>query len=141
MNCQLCKKESDNYREGKLSGYLKMQVEAHLHECSECSEIFRIESIAESIIDKEKAIMPASNLTDRIMDRIGKKEKTGNIISTQLLRVLRPALIMTSMAAAIFIGVMVGNIYKPAVTGNLRPLELSLMDDAAIESINILSIE
>jgi predicted anti-sigma-YlaC factor YlaD len=141
MNCQLCQKESDNYREGKLSGDLKMQVEAHLHECSECSEIFRIESIAESIIDDEKAIMPAIDLTDRIMNRIGKKENTDNKISMPILRVLRPALIMASMAAAIFIGVMIGNIYKPAVTGNIRPLELSLMDDAAIESINILSNE
>jgi hypothetical protein len=45
------------------------------------------------------------------------------------------------LAAAIFFGVTIGNIYKPAGSGNTIPVELALIDDAAIESVDILSNE
>ena len=141
MNCQLCQKESDKYREGKLSDDLRIQVESHLKQCNDCAESFRIQSIADSIINHEKAISPAINLTAKIMDRIENLEDSGNKISKPFIRVLQPALIITSIAATIFIGVLIGNIYKPAGTVISRPVELSLIDDATIESIDILSNE
>jgi anti-sigma factor RsiW len=141
MNCQLCQKESDKYREGKLSDDLRIQVEAHLQQCTECAESYRIQSIADSVINMEKSISPAINLTARIMDRIENLEVAGNKISKPFIRVLQPALIITSMAAAIFIGVLIGNIYKPSGTVISRPVELSLIDDATIESVDILSNE
>lgn len=141
MNCQACQKESDNYREGKLSGDLKIQVDSHLKNCKECSDSFRILSIADSIIDHERAMEPNQNITSRIMGRIEKIEDSEINVIIPFMRVLQPALIITSIAATIFIGVLVGNIYKPANQGNARPVELSLIDDAAIESIDILSNE
>jgi hypothetical protein len=141
MNCQLCQKESDKYREGKLSDDLRTKVESHLQQCNECAESYRIQSIAESIIYQEKAINPDINLTARIMARIENLEDTGYKISKPFIRVLQPALIVASMAAAIFIGVLIGNIYKPAGTVISRPVELSLIDDATIESVDILSNE
>jgi hypothetical protein len=75
------------------------------------------------------------------MGRIETIGETGTKISNPIRRVLQPALIMTSIAAAIFIGVMIGNIYKPAATIISKPVELSLIDDAEIESVNILSNE
>jgi predicted anti-sigma-YlaC factor YlaD len=141
MNCQICQQESEKYREEKLSGDLKIQVEAHLQQCAECAESYRIHSTADSIINQERAILPANDLTERIMDRIEKLEDTGNKNSKPFLRVLQPVLIITSMAAAIFIGVLIGNIYKPTGTVISRPVELSLIDDATIESVDILSNE
>lgn len=141
MNCQLCQEESDNYRGGKLSGDLRIQVERHLQECPDCTAIYKLDSICDSIINQEKEINPAINLTSRIMDRIENLEGTGHKIFFPFMRVLKPALVISSMAAAIFIGVLIGNIYKPVVTRFSRPVELSLMDDAAIESIDILSNE
>lgn len=141
MNCQICQKESDNYRGGKLSGDLRIQVESHLQQCTECTAIFNAESLTDSIINREKEISPSGDLTDRIMDRIESHEERGNVIPNPFVRMLQPALIITSVAAAVFIGVMIGNIYKPAGTGYSRPVELSLIDDAAIESVNMLSNE
>jgi len=141
MNCQMCQKESDNYREGKLSGDLRIQVESHLQQCIECAGIYSIELLADSIINQEKEVSPAKDLTDRIMDRIESLEERGNVISNPFIRILQPALIISSVAAAIFFGVMIGNIYKPAGTVYSRPVELSLIDDAAIESVNMLSNE
>jgi anti-sigma factor RsiW len=141
MNCQSCQKESDKYREGKLSDDLRIQVESHLEQCNDCAESFRIQSAADSIINREMAIETENDLTARIMERIEKLETNDHKITNPFMRVLQPALIITSIAATIFIGVLIGNIFKPAVTFFSRPVELSLIDDATIESIDILSNE
>ena len=139
MNCQLCQKELDAYREGRLSDDMRTQVEAHLKLCAECAESYRIESLAESVINQEKVISPDDYLTSRIMARIENPEETGYRTISPFRRILKPALIMTSMAAAIFAGVLIGNIYKPSVQELSRPVELALIDDVAIESVDILS--
>jgi predicted anti-sigma-YlaC factor YlaD len=141
MNCQLCRKESEKYHEGKLSDVFRIQVESHLQQCTECAEIYKIESIADSMIYQERSISSDSDLTARIMYRIENLEDQGRLISKPFKRVLQPALIITSLAAAIFIGLLIGNIYKPAGTVISRPVELSLIDDATIESVDILSNE
>jgi hypothetical protein len=141
MNCRNCQKESDNYREGKLSADLRIQIESHLKQCNDCSEIFRIQSIAESIILQDRAIEPEYDLTSRIMGRLETMEATDYKTRNPFMRILQPALIITSIAATIFLGVLIGSIYKPSGTIVSRPVELSLIDDAAIESIDILSNE
>jgi hypothetical protein len=45
------------------------------------------------------------------------------------------------MAAAIFLGVIIGNIYKPSARVLPRPVELALIDDVAIEAVDILTYE
>jgi predicted anti-sigma-YlaC factor YlaD len=139
MNCQLCRKELDAYREGRLSDDMRTQVEAHLKQCAECAESYKIQSLADTIINQEKVISPDNNLASRIMARIEGTEETGYRTISPFKRVLKPALIITSMAAAIFAGVLIGNIYKPSVKELSRPLELALIDDVAIESVDILS--
>jgi hypothetical protein len=141
MNCQSSQNESDKYREGKLSGDLRIQVESHLEHCNDCAESFRIESAADSIINRERAIEPENDLAFRIMERIETLETTDKKITNPFMRVLQPALIVTSIAATIFIGILIGNIYKPSGTYVSRPVEFSLIDDASIESIDILSNE
>jgi predicted anti-sigma-YlaC factor YlaD len=141
MNCQLCQKESEKYREGKLSDDLRIQVESHLKQCNDCAESYRIQSIADSVINQERAYEPKNDLTSRIMGRIETLENTDYKITNPFMRVLQPTLIITSIAAAIFIGVLIGNIYKPSGTVISRPVELSLIDDATIESVDILSNE
>jgi predicted anti-sigma-YlaC factor YlaD len=140
MNCQLCRKELDAYRGGSLSGDMRTQVEAHLQICAECTEIHRMLSLADSVINKEKVISPDNYLTSRIMARIGNSEETYGTNSS-FVRILKPALIMASMAAAIFAGVLIGNIYTPSDRIMARPLELALINDVAIESVDILSNE
>jgi len=137
MNCQVCQKESDKYREGKLSDDLRIQVEAHLLICAECAENYKIESITDLIVNQEKAISPANDLITKIMDRIDNIEEADNKISIPFMRVLQPALMITSIAAAIFIGVLIGNLYKHSGTVVIRPIELSLIDDATIESVDL----
>ena len=37
MNCQLCQKELDAYRDGKLPRDMMTQVESHLKACEACA--------------------------------------------------------------------------------------------------------
>jgi predicted anti-sigma-YlaC factor YlaD len=141
MNCQLCQKELDAYQEGRLPDDMKTQVEEHLQHCTECAESYNLQLIVQKIINEEKIISPDPYLTTRIMAHIGNQEKSGSKTISPFVRVLRPVLMVTSMAAAIFTGVLIGNIYKPSVGRIPKPVELALIDDVAIEAVNVLTNE
>jgi predicted anti-sigma-YlaC factor YlaD len=139
MNCQLCQEELDEYIGGRLPDDMKSQVEEHLQHCTDCTESYNMQSLAQKIINQEKAISPDLYLTARIMAQIEENEEKVHKNMSPITRVLKPALIMATMAAAIFAGVLIGNIYKPSSRVLSRPLEMALIDDVAIESVNILS--
>jgi hypothetical protein len=141
MNCQLCQKELDAYCGGRLSDNMKTQVDAHLKGCAECAESYKIRLVSDSVISQEKGLSPDNNLSAKIMDRIEKLDAIGSRTVPPIRRILKPVLIMTSLAAAIFAGVLIGNIYEPPVRSMSRPIELALIDDVAIESVEILSIQ
>ena len=75
------------------------------------------------------------------MAQIENLETVRNRAVPTYMRVLRPAIIATSLAAAIFFGVMMGSIYKPSGRDTAIPVELALIDDSTIESVDILSNE
>ena len=141
MNCQLCQKESEKYLGGNLSRGMKTQVEDHIMSCADCAEFYRMIALADSVISREKSIDPDTYLTNRIMARIAEIETPSVSSLSPFTRVIRPALIMASMAAAIFIGVLIGGLYKSSGPVFSRPVEMVLMDDGTIESVNILSNE
>jgi len=141
MDCQVCQKESDAYREGKLPGDTKTQIEAHLRTCKECEEGYKRQALADRIINQEKELLSNPFLLTRIMERIEDSESPLFKPIPVYYRVLRPAIITASLAAAIFIGVMIGSIYNPDSNSQAIPLELALIDDATIESVYILSNE
>lgn len=139
MDCRLFNNELDGYLGGRLDENMHNQVKAHLEVCGECAEIYRIQLLADSVINFEKGISPDNHLVSRVMARIEKGEEDSYDGTYRFMKVLKPALITTSVAAAIFAGVMMGNIYKPSSGELSRPVEFALIDDAAIESVNILS--
>jgi predicted anti-sigma-YlaC factor YlaD len=141
MNCQVCQEELDAYLGGRLPGDMKTQVEEHLKHCTDCAESYYMQLLVQKTINQEKLISPDLYLTTRIMTQIENPEVTGYKTITPFSRLLRPALIITSMAAAIFLGVIIGNIYKPSARVLPRPVELALIDDVAIEAVDILTYE
>jgi anti-sigma factor RsiW len=140
MNCQLCQKELEAYLGDRLSPDTRTQVDEHLQTCKECAESFRILSIAEKVFENEKKLLSDPFLSDRIMASIEKIDAPVYSISP-FRKIIRPAFIAASMAAAIFLGVMIGRIYQPVVADKSVPVELALIDDASIESVDILSYE
>jgi len=138
MICQLCQKELDAYRDGKLPGDTKIQVESHLKACGTCSGIYRLQLLADKVIDREKELQVDPFRITRIMAGIDNLKGSGYEPANPFIRVLKPVMVTASMAAAIFFGIMLGNLSEPVADRDAMPVELALIDDASIESVNIL---
>jgi len=138
MDCQLCQKDMDAYRGGKLPGDMMTQVEAHLKACKTCSEIYNLQVIADKIIEQEIEVKSDPFLATRVMAEIDNLEDSGYKPETAFTRMLKPVLVTVSMAAAIFFGIMLGNLSGPVPEREKIPVELALIDDASIESVDFL---
>lgn len=141
MNCQLCQKEMDGYREGKLPRDMMTLVESHLENCKTCSMIYKFQLLADRIMNEEKELQPDPSLTMRVMTRIDNPEVSGHKPATVYAKILRPVLITASMAAAIFFGIMLGNLSPAYINREKTPIEFALIDDVAIEALDILPNE
>jgi len=139
MNCQSCQKESEAYRGNNLSPDKRTQVEAHLESCKDCANNYRIGTIIDTVINREKATLLNPFLATRVMAVLETEDKISTVKKSIFNRVLRPAIITISMAAAIFSGVMLGNVYQ--VNTKPLPFEISLIDDITIESVDFLSLD
>ncbi len=139
MNCQLCQTELDGYCEGRLPDNIRNQVEKHLGSCVKCAESFRMITLSNRIFKEERELQSNPLLSSRIMAEIENREKFVPEKETVFARVIRPALIMGSMAAAIFTGIVLGNF--SGNSQNTIPDELAMIDDSAIESIIMLTNE
>jgi len=137
MDCMPYRELIDDYIEGRLGRAEKLSFENHLRQCPECTDLIRLQKFTDRIIAKEKSIAPGFYFSDKIMARIENSVKdTGSAV----VRFLRPVVVTMAVAAAIFAGVMIGNVSaKPEV--KVMPVELTLMDDIAMESVNVLSNE
>lgn len=141
MNCQLCQKELDAFGEGKLPRDIMTQVESHLKGCETCAGMYKLQILAAKVMNQEKELQPDPFLATRIMASIENLENSEYKPVTLFKRMLKPVVITVSMAAAIFFGIMLGNLSRPATYRETIPVELALIDDATIESVNILSNE
>ena len=139
MDCIICRNELEAYHLGNLPEDMKATVEDHLNNCIECSEYYKALMLSEMIISREKEIEPGPYLASRIMSAIENSESEAQ--ESKLFRILKPALMTASLAAAIFAGILIGNVYAPVVESAPVPIELALMNDGEIELIDVLSTE
>lgn len=137
MNCSFCRERLDQYSRGKLGNEDKLSFESHLHACQECRKLLNVLILADRIIDEEKKVIPDVYLSARIMAKIGNLEKENVPL---LIRFFTPALATISVAAAITAGVLIGN-FRSGTADNAMPIELVLMNDAEMESVNDLAAE
>ncbi len=136
MNCELCKKQLEAYREGKLPEGTSLELKRHLDGCRECASIYNGEKMIDQIIVHEKEMESNPFLSTRVMAEIESAEKRTFIPSWQ--RVIKPISVMASIAAAISIGYLSGNLYYKPVYEKV-PMEFAFMDDASLELVNYLS--
>lgn len=141
MDCKLCQEKVEAYLGGQLTQDMKIQVESHIETCEECAVLLKIMSLTDGIIGKEKEIEPDPFLTERIMARLELNNNRHLKGSQSITRVLRPALIAVSVAAAIFTGIFIGSINSYPYRGKEIPVELALIDDISMESLGLLSEE
>ena len=141
MNCKLCQENLDAYREGKLPAGMMTQVESHLETCDSCSRVLKIQLLADRVIVVEKDSEPDPFLATRVMAGIENLENAGMEKVTPFSGILRPAFIGLSIAAAVLFGIFLGNLSHPAREAGKIPVELALINDASLESVDLLSLE
>jgi len=141
MNCQLCQKNLDAYQEGRLSPDMMTQVESHLETCDSCKRIYNIQLLANRVINSEKETGVNTFLATRVLAGIENLENAGHEKESFTVRILQPALITVSLAAAVFFGIVLGNLSRPAGNTDKVPVELALINDVSLESVDILSLE
>jgi predicted anti-sigma-YlaC factor YlaD len=117
------------------------QVESHLETCDSCKRIYNAQLLAGRVIITEKETDANPFLVTRVMAMIENMENTGHEKESLRIRLLRPALVTVSLAAAVFFGIMLGNLSRPARNADKIPVELALINDASLESVDILSNE
>lgn len=137
MNCQQCKREIDSFQDGKLPLGLRTQILNHLEECKSCAGVYRVQELIDYVIDREKDIMPDPFLATRIsvhIQSLNEQEKTPDFF---IRRILKPVLVTLSMAAAIFAGIMLGNLSQSTESAGSIPAEFALINDARMENMDL----
>jgi hypothetical protein len=141
MNCRQCKRVIDSFNDEKLPSGLKTQIINHLEECESCAGFYRIQDLIDIVIGREKNIMSDPFLATRISAHIQSLNEQERSSVFLVRRILKPTLVTISMAAAIFIGIMLGNLSGSAERTMVIPEEFALINDASLEYIDLLSIE
>ena len=135
MNCELCHKEFDAWNTDKLTPAMREEVESHIKTCNDCNEFYKIQILADRVISGEKELQVNPYMSALVMAEINNRKTEGKVFFPGI---LRPVLITMSMAVAVFLGVMMGSIPQRNINVNELPLELALIDDSGLESIEIL---
>jgi len=139
MNCEFCQKELEAHRLGSLPDNIRIQVETHLQECTKCTEVFKMLELAERVIHAEKELDSNPFLATRIMSRIEDLKKPVIPKTPVFARVAKPALFVILLAVVMGMGVLIGSMYRPVPDRGSLPVEMSMIDDATIESVVIFS--
>jgi hypothetical protein len=143
MNCSVCQKNLKDYLAGSLPEDMQSQMHRHIQECADCQMAYSVQLLTEKVIATEVSEQSDPFLATRVMAKIetlGKESHVDPDFSV-FKRILQPAIVVTSLAAAIVVGIFVGNLYSRAMHSNAVPEELVLLDDTSIESLNLIITE
>ncbi len=142
MNCSSCQKQLESFIAGNLSSDIQMNLKTHLEECEACHKVYTAMVITNKVISQEKELKVNPFISTRIMEHIKQHEEISVNRNFGWSKVLQPALLTVSVALALFIGISAGNMYQNTTTAqNSIPEELILMDDASMESLNLIITE
>lgn len=137
MNCQSCQRESDYYLKGSMPYEERMQVEEHLRTCSECNKEYRMLILADRVINQEKEELSNPFLTTRIMAMIDNSDILPDEKKSYYHRALKPAILALTFTTSVLTGILIGNIYEPVGNRDKIPYELTIVNDASIESVDL----
>lgn len=143
MNCKYYQKEFEKYLEGSLPEGTRLQVSGHIKGCTACNKELRLLELAEKIINEEKRLESNPFLSTRVMAIIDEMEqKPKNPVFDNLFgKVFKPVLITVTLTAALLLGIFAGSLNSPVDQSVQIPDEISYMDDAFIESLDLFLTE
>lgn len=141
MNCKSCIQNMETYLEGNLPDGTRIQVEEHLATCEACTVQYRTWTLADRIMNEEKNVLPNPFLSTRIMASIERLDEVQTKRRNPFQQhVLKPVFISVSIAAAAFFGIVSGSLYQTDSPNGTIPVELSYLNDANLESVDLYSV-
>jgi predicted anti-sigma-YlaC factor YlaD len=143
MNCKLCQSELENYLEGNLPDGKRSLLEQHLDQCDTCSETLKLLRLADNVIDIERKSESNPFLATRIMSAIEELEQKQRkpVYYPLFGKVLKPVLITATLAIALLLGIVAGNLGRPTILSSQIPDEMIYINDANIESLALFLID
>jgi predicted anti-sigma-YlaC factor YlaD len=143
MHCNTCKENLEAYMNGRLPDDMMRSMKAHLNECADCKVVYTALLLSEKMIKEESLKKPNPFLATRVMAKIEALERitSGTEKAGVFSRIWQPVFITISLALAIFIGIIAGNLYRTARRPGQIPEELVYLNDAAMESLSVLMNE
>jgi hypothetical protein len=139
VNCQSCQNAFEDHRRGTLTDDIRTQFKSHLQGCTICTEEYKLLTLAERVIDEEKKLQSNPFLSTRIMARIEAIKSPGLRRTPVFTELAKPFILVIILAIVIAAGVAIGSMYRYVPERNSIPAEMALIDDAAIESVSVLS--
>jgi len=143
MNCKYYQKEFEKYLKGSLPEGTRLQVAAHINGCTACNKELRLLELAENIINDEKRLESNPFLSTRVMAMIDEMEQKPKVPVFYNIfgKVFKPVLITVTLTAALLLGIFAGSLNSPSDQSVQIPDEISYMDDAFIESLDLFLTE
>jgi predicted anti-sigma-YlaC factor YlaD len=138
MNCSICEIYLADYLDGILPPDLIHEVQNHLEDCVNCKLLYDALLSTNQLIAEEKGVIPSSGLTDRVMVLVQQRNR---IVAAETNQpgIFQPLLIAASITIAVLAGIRVGNLYYTTRPAKQVPVELSLMDDFSMESVDMIT--
>lgn len=136
MDCTTCQQHFEAYFNGTLSEPMHHEMTVHLSTCQSCAETYSMWQKLEQVIIEEKSTSSNPYLATRVMahiERLSKAEKVDPIAAKQ--KIFKPVTVALIVATAIFLGVLMGNIYRPLQIHSTHVDEMLYLNDGAIEPI------
>ena len=141
MDCLTCQQKMEEFYSGILPGELKKGIRIHLDKCEECKLAYATSALTEKIVAEERKTAVNPFLATRVMaeiEQLGKTEAEYSVWAV-FKRSFQPALAIATVVTALFFGIVIGNNFSSNYSKSTVPAEAIFMNDAAIESIGLLT--
>lgn len=112
MRCEEIKELFHEYAVGSLDQGQKLRVESHVHECKECSLIFRDSNELWNILDNWDRIEPGEDFVAGFWKRISEDDVKGNGILDFLRNLRLNWALGVALAVIMIVSVMTLNIFQ-----------------------------
>ena len=120
--CKKVKQKLVAYLDGELNKQQRLLIEKHLSQCAECRKEAGLLKKTGRLLKNQECVIPSADFEARLRERIQgteEKQRLPQVIFERLTHLLLPAVV----AAALIVGVVVGNLVEKIVPSQTVPLQ------------------
>jgi anti-sigma factor RsiW len=123
MKCKRVRRKLVGYLDGEVEEKQKVLIEGHLKKCSECKKEADLLNKSFCLLKDQERLKPSEDFLASLWERVRSSEEEKQLLPQATFERLFHLLLPAAVAAALIIGVVVGNSVEkiiPSQTVNLR---------------------